>query len=81
MARNGHPRVPRAVRGERKRQARLLKQVTARHQRRWKMTPVPKFNVTEQGVVLHSLRDIYGPMVTAQLLGPTHLPKPMSQRG
>jgi hypothetical protein len=78
MARKGHPRVPRAIRGERRRLERLARErqgrVLPRLQRAIAARRPP--TVTKQGAVLHvhgdavhsdALRDAYTPLVRAAL--------------
>jgi len=97
MARNGHPRVPRKIRGERRRMQRQIEQ--ARGQGYFGL---PRFRphvpnralaaweqellqTGKSGAVLPVnaalLNDVYDPMIRAQLMGPLTLPTPMSQRG
>ena len=92
MARNGHPRVPRKVRGERKRVARLFAQggarsglglaawereLLAQRRRSVKIRKYPTVLPTTHAVI----QDAYAPMLEAALKGPLELPIPMSQRG
>lgn len=91
MARNGHPRVPRKIRGERRRRARLIQTTGYRFGlpvRRTDALAAWERELLDQrsrSVILHTtgevLRDTYGPMINAALQAPLSLPTPMSQRG
>ena len=93
MARNGHPRVPRKIRGERKRVERLWRQrreTQIRRVRAYRPNPLAAWEqellqAGKSGSVLqvHNdlIKDAYSPMLEAALKGPITLPIPMSQRG
>ena len=76
MARNGHPRVPRKIRGERNRRRREYEnQVQAAYSMMAEGRTM--YRRTGRRTAVGS----YAPMLEASLKGPLELPTPMSKRG